>query len=204
MSLSEKYFSFRHSISSLVSILFACKYANDAQIQELLAADKTLLFGENYVKQAHERTVKIPRERYHLIGHLQRNKVRDAIKLFGTIQSVDSKVLLEKISKVAGEEGVTVDIYLQVKLDDNKNQTGIILDELGALISHARLLPNIKLLGLMTLGTIEGDKRACFKTLKSLAQKYLLKTSMGMSEDYIEAIKEGSDMIRLGRIILKN
>lgn len=202
MNLTKKYLQFKNSVPSYVLILFACKYATDNQLSQLLAA-KDILFGENYVQQAQKRTVKIPRNSYHFIGALQRNKVRDAIKLFGTIQTVDSIKLAKKISEVAKEENLSVNLYIQVDVDKNPNQSGVTIEEVPELIAFIRSLENVKLVGLMTLGVQGPNKREAFSSVKLLADKYKLKTSFGMSEDYKIAIEEGSNMIRLGRILLK-
>ena len=201
MSLSEKFLSIRNQVPPNVKILFACKYATDEQIKELLTFDN-LMFGENYVQSAQKRKTKIPRERYHFIGHLQRNKVREALQHFGTIQTVDSKELADKISKVANELGVKVNVYIQVNLDNNPSQSGIDGRDLFEIVKHVAHLPNLKLIGLLSMGTQKENKREIFSQLKKLAMLLSLKTSMGMSEDYKIAIEAGSDMVRLGRIFL--
>ena len=220
MSISEKYLSVRNKIPSNVKILFACKYANDEQINELLQFDD-LFFGENYVQSAKKRKVKIARERYHFIGRLQRNKVREALEYFGTVQTVDSKKLADKISKTAVELKISVDVYIQVNLDNDLNfekkfkylkngedfsnhekHGGVKESELDGVISHVKSLPNMSLVGLMSIGTLKGDSRSVYKKLRKLADQFKLKTSMGMSGDYKIAIEEGSNIIRLGRILL--
>ncbi|MFH2106836.1 MAG: YggS family pyridoxal phosphate-dependent enzyme [Candidatus Micrarchaeota archaeon] len=196
-----RYAEISRLIPNHVQILFACKYAHNEHVADLIRFNE-LVFGENYLQDALKRWTKVPRERYHFIGHLQSNKVRDAVKLFGTIQTVDSRKLAEKISKVAVEEKLNVDVYIQVNADYNKDQAGVSPKEVGDLVQFVRTLPNIKLIGLMSMGTLGENKKQVFVEVKKLADKYKLKTSMGMSEDYQIAIKEGSDMIRLGRVLL--
>jgi pyridoxal phosphate enzyme (YggS family) len=200
-SITEKYLALRRSIPSHVAILFACKNASDAQMAELLSLDdKSLVFGENYVQDALSRSVRVPRERYHFIGHLQSNKAREALRLFGTIQGVDSEKLAKKISKIAGEESMKADIYIQVNLDRNPGQSGFAEEGIDLAISHIRSLPNVRLAGIMTMGAIDADrKEAVFSKAKSIAKWNGLLVSMGMSGDYALAIEKGSDLVRIGR-----
>lgn len=178
-------------------ILVACKYLPDEHITALLRFPE-LVFGENYLQDARE---KIPRERYHFIGRLQRNKIREIVKHFSVIQSVDSKKIADKISRVAEEEGLTVGVYIQVNLEKNTAHGGVSEEELDQLIAYIRTLPRIEVIGLMMVGTAGGNE-SLFSQLKELARKYNLKTSMGTSNDYTRAIEKGTDMVRLGRIFL--
>ncbi len=200
VSIVERYLELKNSIPPRVSVLAACKYLDDSSVRELTRFDE-LVFGENYVLDAAKRGVKIPRERYHFIGKLQRNKVRDAVRFFGTIQTVDSKKLAEKVSGVAGEEGVSVGAYVQVNLENNPKHGGIKESELEDFIDYVRMLPNVRLIGLMLLGDPKRNDEL-FKKLKLLADKYSLKTSMGTSGDFKKAISAGSDMVRIGRALL--
>ena len=198
MSIEDTYMRLKERIPKNVQVLVACKYLSDAQITSLLQFPE-LVFGENYVQDAQKRTIKIARERYHFIGKLQRNKVRTAVKLFGTIQTVDSKKLAEKIAIVAREEKVTVTIYIQVNLEKDETHGGIGQEYLADFISYVKKLQNISLRGVMLLGK-ENENKVLFRKLRIIADQEQLKTSMGTSSDYTDAIKEKTDLIRLGRI----
>lgn len=201
VGISERYLELRRSIPSNVKILLACKNASDLQIAELLKLDDPrLLFGENYVQDAERRSVAVPRGRYHLIGHLQGNKVRTAVGLFGTIESVDSLRIAKRISDIACEESAMLDLYIEVNIDANPKQSGFSVDEVDAAVSYIRPLPNVRLAGIMTMGAIEESRKAgAFANAKGLALKHGLLASMGMSADYLLAIENGSDLVRIGR-----
>ena len=151
---------------------------------------------------------------WHLIGHLQTNKVRDAVEISSLIHSVDSLRLMEAIDGEAKKAGKVQDVLIQVNTSGEESKFGVSQDEVGPFFEKAILYPNINILGLMTMAPEVEDPeeaRPCFRRLRELRdelQNLQLSTinyelSMGMSNDFEIAIEEGSTMIRVGRAIFK-
>ena len=149
---------------------------------------------------------------WHMIGHLQRNKVRDAVRIFGLIQSVDSLRLLKEIDKEAAKIRKVQGILLEVKTSPEATKFGLKPEELLLVAKEAVGLKNVSLKGLMTIAPYAADpeeSRPYFKKLRELRDDinslkltaYSLQLSMGMSDDFEVAIEEGSTMVRLGRAI---
>ena len=173
--------------------------------------------GENQIQEAEAKfgmnlEVESP-VNLHMIGHLQTNKVRKALELFDTIQSVDSVRLANKINDIAKDMSKEAQIYLEVNLEAESSKTGITQDKLKALLEVVRNCSNLKLEGLMTVPPfIENPEevRPYFRKLREIRDElhelglidaHSLKLSMGMSHDFEVAIEEGATMVRLGRII---
>lgn len=169
------------------------------------------IFGENKVQELKEKYD--PNYEWHMIGHLQRNKVKDVINLVSMIQSVDSLPLLKEIEKQCAKRDICMPILIEVNISREPNKYGILLHETEAFVEQCLLFPHVKLQGLMCVGPHSEDRsviadcfhqmQQCFLTLKekygSECFRYL---SMGMSDDYELALKYGSNMIRLGSIIM--
>ena len=170
------------------------------------------LFGENKVQEARD---KIPLLHgsfdFHLIGHLQSNKAKDAVKLFSTIHSLDKISTAEKLDIEAFKINKTIDVFVQVNTSGEDSKSGVEVELAEELCSQIMLAGNLKLTGLMTIGPAGGniqDAVKSFVTLRNLKEKInsslsinMTELSMGMSGDYIEAIKEGSTVIRVGSAI---
>ena len=151
--------------------------------------------------------------KWHLVGHLQTNKVKDAVKIFDLIHSVDSFHVALEIDKRSKEAGKVQDILIEVNTSGEATKFGIRPEESEGLLNAVRDLKNIRVLGLMTVAPLSDDKnrvRLCFRKLKDLRdnineQKFMSRSldilSMGMSDDFEEAIEEGASVIRLGRAI---
>ncbi len=152
--------------------------------------------------------------KWHMIGHLQRNKAKEAVGIFDLIHSVDSLILASEISKQAAKIGKIQNVLLEVKTSSEPSKfgfnPGVLLDSLEDISK----LNNIKIVGLMTIPPLLLDKegsRRFFRDLSILREKikeaglfdYKLKLSMGMSDDFGVAIEEGSDIIRVGRAIFE-
>jgi pyridoxal phosphate enzyme (YggS family) len=162
-------------------------------------------FGENYVQ---EFAAKFPllrplaQARFHLIGHLQSNKVRTACELFQVIETVDSAKILKRIDAIAKETNVNVEAFLEVKLSDESNKTGASPDEIPGILEAAVSCERVRVSGLMTLPPWSEDaekSRTYFRKLALLARKFQLPNlSMGMSGDFEIAIEEGATVIRVG------
>lgn len=155
------------------------------------------------------------RASWHMVGHLQTNKVRDAVRIFSLIHSVDSPRLARAIYEEAKRIDKVQEILVQVNTSGEKTKFGVTPEEAGRLIKDIALYENIKIKGLMTIAPETNDVgkiRACFRGLKELLDKinslnltaYSLQLlSMGMTNDFEIAIEEGANIVRIGRAILK-
>ena len=161
-------------------------------------------FGENYVQELIGKMDSLPKDiKWHMIGHLQTNKVKDIVKRnIYLIESVDSIKLANYINKEAIKNNKIVNILVEVNIARDINKTGCRVDELDNLILEIRKLDNINLLGLMAIAPHTDDLkmiRNSFKEMNDLKDKYNLELlSMGMSNDYKIAIEEGSNIVRIG------
>lgn len=174
-------------------------------------------FGENRVQELLEKTDRLPSDiRWHLIGHLQRNKVKYIIDKVYMIHSVDSYRLAEEISKEAVKKKCVVKVLIQVNVAEEESKYGIGTQEAGLLAEQAAGLPGIQVEGLMIIAPfVENaeDNRRYFSELRQLYVDIRKKNidnmnmnvlSMGMSGDYMTAIEEGAGMIRIGTGIFKD
>ena len=173
-------------------------------------------FGENRLQDALKKRTLLPPQvalnsTWHFIGHLQSNKVNQAVGNFSLIHSVDSFRLVEELAKAAAQKGTVQNILLQVKIVKDDSKTGFSVDELKAAMPDILKLKSLKVDGLMTITPLNADlemTQTSFNGLRllrdQLNQTYgigLTELSMGMSEDWHQAITCGSTMIRLGRAI---
>ena len=164
-------------------------------------------FGENWVQEAAEKLPSLgklsPQPVWHLVGHLQTNKVKQALALFDLVESVDSTHLGEAIARRAGDRVVPVLIEVNVAGEASKN--GFRLDEVPAACATLRALPQLEVRGLMTVAPETGDPeqvRPVFRQLRGLRDQLgLAELSMGMTGDFEVAIQEGATMVRLGRAV---
>ena len=170
--------------------------------------------GENRIQEAKPKIEalksKYPQMTWHMIGHLQRNKVRQALDLFAIIQSVDSERLALEIQAKAKS---IIPVLIEVNTSAEATKFGVKVSEAIALVKKISTLANLKIEGLMTIGPLASDPekaRPSFKSLKQLSEqikklnlpnvkmKYL---SMGMTDDFYVAIEEGSNLVRIGRAL---
>ncbi|MFA7564466.1 MAG: YggS family pyridoxal phosphate-dependent enzyme [Candidatus Neomarinimicrobiota bacterium] len=173
-------------------------------------------FGENRVQEAIPKIIALqdcPEISWHMIGHLQSNKVRKAIENFAMIQSVDSLDLCNKIANISRALGRKVDILLEVNVSGEATKSGLPPEKVFSVVEQVAEVPELILRGLMTVGPLTNDRdriRRAFANLKGIFDKIAesrINTgqfkliSMGMTDDYEIAIEEGSNMIRLGRAI---
>ena len=167
------------------------------------------LFGENKVQEARAKIPLCPaRLRWHMIGHLQTNKCRDAVELFEMIQSVDSLHLAEEINKRADQSGKTMPVLLEVNLAGEASKSGYAPAQLLSDLPAVNRLPRLEIQGLMTVPPYTADPgrlRPIFRQLRELKQRCeatlgapLPHLSMGMSGDFEIAIEEGATIIRIG------
>lgn len=168
-------------------------------------------FGENKVQEILEKRPEIPADaRFHMIGHLQRNKVRQVIDQVTLIHSVDSLRLAEQIEHEAAKKELHVDILLEVNVAREESKFGFFLEEVEAALREISKYPHITVKGLMTIAPYVEDpeeNRDIFKKLhqvfidmksKNIDNSSMSVLSMGMTGDYQVAIEEGSTMIRVG------
>lgn len=173
-------------------------------------------FGENRVQEADEKIAEVGRDkaRWHLVGHLQANKARRAVKLFDVIHSVDSIDLARRLDRLCIEEGrETLPVLIQVDLGHEETKSGIEESELTHLVNSLRPLSRVKLVGLMTLPPFFDDpeqSRPFFRRLRELRDQLapggafgdgIGELSMGMTHDFAIAIEEGATMVRIGTAI---
>jgi pyridoxal phosphate enzyme (YggS family) len=170
-------------------------------------------FGENRVQEAEEKIAAVmPRPRWHLIGHLQRNKAKRAVQLFETIDSIDSVPLAEEVSRRAAEQGKRTECLVEVNTSGDRSKFGVAPEAALELLRAAGALGGIQLRGLLTIGPLSGGKdgaRRAFRDLAGIrgaaARERLLaedaELSMGMSEDFEIAIEEGATIVRVGSAI---
>lgn len=199
-------------------IVAVTKYFDESMIIEYYKAGLRD-FGENRIQSAIEKISKLSAEirensRFHLIGHLQTNKVKDAVGNFYLIHSVDSVKLAETISKEAEKKGIEQRILLQVNNANEETKFGFSPCDLEKHMEHLLKIPFLKIEGLMNIAPLSQDKnylQDLFKDIKKLKDKIELENkvklkhlSMGMSNDYLIAVKEGSTIIRLGKILFEN
>ncbi len=195
--------------------LCAATKMNDAQrVREAIAAGVRCC-GENKVQ---ELTAKLAENAYegaelHFIGHLQTNKVKQVVGKVSLIQSVDSLRLLQAVSKEAVRQGILQDILLEINIGEEASKSGFMLCDIMPLLENLNSYPNVRVRGLMAIPPIcenQGDNNKFFEEIHNLsvdikAKKYdnvcMEILSMGMSDDYEDAIAHGSTMIRIGTAI---
>jgi len=204
----------------------AIKAGRDPSSVELIAISKThpphiiqeaidagqLIFGENRVQEARAKIPLLPsKARWHLVGHLQKNKIRHALPLFDLFHGVDSLELARDINRIAGEMGLFPKILLEVNVADEATKFGFKPDMLRAEIGEVLTLDRVQIEGLMTIAPIveePEDARQYFAALRELRDELqreagapLPHLSMGMSSDFTAAIQEGATMVRVGTAI---
>jgi pyridoxal phosphate enzyme (YggS family) len=196
-----------------VLLIAVTKTRTAKEINEAVDAGITDI-GENKVQEIMDKYEAVKPVRWHMIGHLQTNKVKYIIDKVSMIHSVDSLHLAEEIDKRAAQHGVTMDILVQVNTAMEESKFGITSEETGKLIEDIlERCPHIRIRGLMCIAPFEDDPedvRVFFRETKTLYDKYaglshssldFQYLSMGMSHDFEAAILEGSNMIRVGTAI---
>lgn len=170
--------------------------------------------GENRVQEAAEKFPALEREvTRHLIGHLQTNKVKSAVKLFDVIQSVDSVHLATALDKAATSSEKIQDVLIQINIAREPQKSGVLIEDLSELIQTVDTASNLRLRGLMTIAPLVADAEVCrplfrqmrkiFDELKTSRQDFNL-LSMGMTHDFQVAVEEGANVVRVGTAIFGN
>ena len=196
-----------------VLLVAVTKTRSSEDINEAIDAGITDI-GENKVQEIMDKFEVVKPVRWHMIGHLQTNKVKYIIDKVSMIHSVDSFKLAEEIDQRAAQHQIVMDILVQVNAAQEESKFGITTEETGVLIEEILdKCPNIRIKGLMCIAPYEEnseDVRIYFREVKALYDKYALFSharldfqylSMGMSHDYEAAILEGSNLIRVGTAI---
>ena len=194
--------------SDEITLIAVSKTHPVSALREAIEAGAVAL-GENKVQEAEGKIAEIGKDRieWHLIGHLQSNKARKAVKLFDSIHTVDSIELAERLERICEEEGrEDLQIFIQVDLAGEATKNGVTIEELPLLLEYAGNCKYLKLIGLMQIPPYfeEVEKvRPYFKRLREIRDELLPegKLSMGMSHDFEVAIEEGSSHVRVGTAI---
>ncbi len=167
-----------------------------------------LHYGENKVQEALEKWEDVKKEnaniQLHLIGKLQTNKVKFALRLFDYIHSLDSEKLAQKIASFQSTNNKNVKLFIQVNIGNEDQKSGIEISKLSGFYDYCKEL-KLDVIGLMCIPPIDGDTRFYFKKMLELKNVYHFKElSMGMSSDYLEAIAYESSFLRIGSSIFGN
>ncbi len=207
MTCPNQFKIIKDSLPLGVSLLAVSKGHHQESIRKLSSYGQ-LDFGESRLQDAIPKKIDLndlKQLRWHFVGTLQKNKVRRVIQEFDFIHSVDSLPLLERISRISEEEQKTPSIFLQVKFRDDPNKGGLLKQDLLKSWSKIISFSNINLLGLMTIPPIalnSYERKELFCECRRLANHLELKDcSMGMSNDWQEAIEGGASWIRLGSLL---
>jgi pyridoxal phosphate enzyme (YggS family) len=195
-----------------ITLVAVTKMVEVARINKAIEAGITHI-GENKVQEARSKYGKISPVNWHMIGHLQTNKVKYAVSIFDMIQSVDSLHLAQEIEKRCAGEQKVMPVLVEVNTSGEKSKYGCDPDSAPDLVSQLSIFNHIRVQGLMTIGLFSDDMklvRPCFIRLRELSEKigalnlpsvemHIL--SMGMSSDFEVAVEEGSTMVRIGTAI---
>ena len=193
-----------------VELVAAAKTRRPEEILEAIEAGVKII-GENYVQEA-EIAYQVVGDKveWHFIGHLQKNKVKKAVQFFDMIETVDSPEVAGEIDKRCAQIGKVMSVLIEINSGQEEQKSGVLPEDAEQLVRELSLFQNIKVIGLMTMGPRFGnpedsrpyfvETRRIFEKIKKLnlsnvEMKYL---SMGMTNSYKVAIKEGANMVRIG------
>ncbi|MDR6486392.1 pyridoxal phosphate enzyme (YggS family) [Chryseobacterium vietnamense] len=211
MSIKENYKTIKDQLPSNVQLVAVSKTHPASAIEEVYDLGQKV-FGENKVQELMEKAPLLPQDiQWHLIGHLQTNKVKYIASFIDTIQSVDSEKLLTEINKEAGKNNRIIKVLLQVKIAAEESKFGLEISEAKDLFQQSieGKFPHVEITGLMGMATFTDDEQQVrneFLTLKRLfdelnQSKTLNTLSMGMSDDFPIAIECGANSVRVGSAI---
>jgi pyridoxal phosphate enzyme (YggS family) len=210
MSIRENVTQLLAELPEGVQLVVAAKGRAPVEVMEVVGAGARII-GENYLQEAERAYEAVGTQaQWHFIGHLQRNKVGRAVKLFDMIETVDSLALAREIDKRCGQIGRVMPVLIEVNSGREEQKWGVLPEGVESLVREISALPSIRVEGLMTMGPEVGDPegarpyfietRRLFDHLKELdlpgvSMKYL---SMGMTDSYRIAIEEGANVVRIG------
>jgi len=215
-SVIENYYKLKNEIPDDVKLVVVTKTQPIEKIKELYNIGHKV-FGENKVQELKEKKYKLPEDiEWHMIGHLQSNKVKYIAPFIDLIHSVDSLNLLKIINKEAAKNNRVIDCLLQIKIAKEETKYGMSIDEIIELLSSSdfKELNNIKIVGLMSMATNTDDHTVlrseykyfsdAFEKIKNIFFKdneEFKEKSIGMSNDYKIALEFGATIIRIGTLI---
>jgi len=216
MSVAENLRQIKETLPENVSLTAVSKFHPESVVMEAYDAGQRI-FGENRVQELIPKYEHLPKDiEWHFIGHLQSNKVKYIAPFIHTIQSVDSLQLLEEINRQAQRCNRTIPVLLQIHIAQETHKFGFLYEEIENLLQAEPIdtLKNIQISGLMGMATLTDDEQqirrefnglyAFFTKMKHTffaGNKFFNQLSMGMSDDYLIAIEEGSTMVRIGSLI---
>lgn len=211
MSIKENYNKIKALIPENVELVAVSKFHPVEKIKEVYNCGHRV-FGENKVQELLTKVNELPSDiQWHLIGHLQTNKVKYIAPFIDTIQSVDSEKILSEINKESGKNNRIIKVLLQIKIAEEDTKYGLEIQEAKEIFSKylEGKYPNIEIVGLMGMATFTDNKnqvKSEFLLLKSLFDelskfKKLEKLSMGMSDDFPIAVECGANSVRIGSAI---
>jgi hypothetical protein len=215
MSIKQNLLQIKSSLPEQVTLVAVSKTKPISDLMEAYEAGQRI-FGENKIQEMTEKWESMPKDiQWHMIGHVQTNKVKFMAPFVSLIHGVDSLKLLEEINKQALKNNRVIDCLLQIHIAEEETKFGLDKEELLTLLDSKSLseMKNIRIVGLMGMATFTDDQnqikkeftylKSIFDKMKSLqTENHVLKTiSMGMSGDYQLAIECGSTMVRIGSSI---
>ena len=188
----------------------AAKTRSPEEVLEAIEAGLQII-GENYVQEAEKAFDVIGnRARWHMIGHLQRNKTKKAARIFDMIETVDTMKLAREIDKCSQKIGKTMAILIEVNSGEESQKSGVLPEDVLPLVQEITTLQHVKIMGLMTMGPFVGDpedSRPYFQRTREIYEKLkemdlpgveMTTLSMGMSNSYKVALEEGANLVRIG------
>ena len=210
-NISENLKQFKNGLPEDITLVAVSKTHPVGTIMEAYKAGQRI-FGENKIQEMEAKWQEMPKDvEWHMIGHVQRNKVKYMAPFVGLVHAVDSFRLLKEINKEAKKHSRTINCLLQIKIAEEESKFGMEIDKAGELLNSEELktLQNIKIMGLMGMATYTENEKQISEEFGRLKKYYdslkdehnLTVLSMGMSGDYKLAIAHGSNMIRVGSAI---
>jgi hypothetical protein len=208
MAIASNLKEIKSSLPKEVTLVAVSKTKPNTTILEAYQAGQRI-FGENKVQELAQKAEELPKNiAWHMIGHLQTNKVKFIAPFVSLIHGVDSLKLLKEINKRAEQNNRIIDCLLQVHIATESSKFGFGMEEVESALNQAKEFKNIKIIGLMGMATFTDDTQQVvdeFKSLKtvfdSIKNEHITTLSMGMSGDFKLAIEQGSTMIRVGSAI---
>ena len=196
------------TIPTAVTVVAAAKGRTNEEVEEAIKAGITNV-GHNYIQEAQPMIQTLgDKVTWHMIGHLQRNKVKKAVPIFNLIETVDTLRLAKTINMNCEAAGKVMPVLIEINSGRETSKTGVLPEKLDDLLSDLAGMENIHIQGLMTMGPRFGDPedarsyfqatRKAFERLAKLPYLDMRYLSMGMSNSYLIAIQEGANVIRIG------